>query len=79
MRPLYDVRREGMAIPKKKTSLGLISLMLFSLFSALIAAPSASAIEQIDLAIVSAKALLKTDSILLLTQSPSRLKLRMKH
>ncbi len=44
---------ERMAIPKKKTSLGLISLMLFSLFSALIAAPSASAIEQIDLAILS--------------------------
>ena len=44
---------ERMAIPKKKTSLGLISLMLLSLFSALLAAPSASAIEQIDLAILS--------------------------
>ena len=43
---------ERMAIPKK-TSLGLISLMLLSLFSALLAAPSASAIEQIDLAILS--------------------------
>ena len=42
-----------MAIPKKKTSLGLISLMLLSLFSALLAAPSATAIEQIDLAILS--------------------------
>ena len=44
---------ERMAIPKKKTSLGLISLMLLSLFSALLAAPSATAIEQIDLAILS--------------------------
>ena len=44
---------EPMAVAKKKTSLGLVSLMMLSLFSALIAAPSAAAIEQVDLAILS--------------------------
>ena len=43
---------ERMAVAKKKTSLGLVSLMLLSLFSVLLAAPTAAAIEQIDLAIL---------------------------
>ena len=42
-----------MPVAKKKTSFGLVSLMLLSLFSALLVAPSATAIEQVDLAIVS--------------------------
>ena len=44
---------ERMPVAKKKTSFGLVSLMLLSLFSALLVAPSATAIEQVDLAIVS--------------------------
>ena len=44
-----------MAVAKKKTGLGLVSLMMLSLFSALLAAPSAVAIEQVDLAIISAQ------------------------
>ena len=43
---------ERMPVAKKKTSYGLVSLMILSLFSALLAAPSAAAIEQVDLAIV---------------------------
>ena len=46
---------ERMAVAKKKTGLGLVSLMMLSLFSALLAAPSAVAIEQVDLAIISAQ------------------------
>ena len=42
-----------MAVARKKTSLGLVALMMLSLFSALIAAPNAAAIEQVDLAILS--------------------------
>ena len=42
-----------MAVSKKNTSIGLVLLMVVSLFSALLAAPSAAAIEQVDLAIVS--------------------------
>ena len=44
---------ERMAVSKKNTSIGLVLLMVVSLFSALLAAPSAAAIEQVDLAIVS--------------------------
>jgi hypothetical protein len=43
---------ERMPVAKKKTSLGLVSLLMLSLFSALLMAPSATAIEQVDLAIV---------------------------
>ena len=41
------------AVAKKKISLGLVSLMLLSLFSALLTVPTATAIEQVDLAILS--------------------------
>ena len=44
---------ERPTVAKKKTSLGLVSLMLLSLMSALITLPTATAIEQVDLAIVS--------------------------
>lgn len=44
---------EPMAVANKKTSISLVSLMMLSLFSALLTAPTASAIEQIDLAVVS--------------------------
>ena len=44
---------EPMAVANKKTSISLVSLMMLSLFSALLSAPAASAIEQVDLAVVS--------------------------
>ena len=44
---------DSMAVGKKKTSIGLVFLMLFSAFSMLAYVPSAAAVEQIDLAIVS--------------------------
>ena len=43
---------ERMAVAKKKTSLGLVSLMLVSLFSAILTVPTVAAIEQVDLAIL---------------------------
>ena len=43
---------ERMAVAKKKTSLGLVSLMLVSLFSAILTVPTVVAIEQVDLAIL---------------------------
>ena len=43
---------ERPTVAEKKTSLGLVSLMLLSLFSALLTAPTATAIEQVDLAIL---------------------------
>ncbi len=42
-----------MAVAKKKTSIGLVSLMMLSLFSALLAVPNAAAVDQVDLAILS--------------------------
>jgi len=44
---------DSMAVGKKKTSISLVFLMLFSAFSMLAYVPSAAAVEQIDLAIVS--------------------------
>lgn len=44
---------EPMAVAKKKTSISLILLMTFSVFSALVVVPNAAAIEQLDLAILS--------------------------
>ncbi len=46
---------ERPTVAKKKTSLGLVSLMLLSLMSALVTLPTATAIEQVDLAIVTGK------------------------
>ena len=46
---------ERPTVAKKKTSLGLVSLMLLSLLSALITVPTATAIEQVDLAILTGK------------------------
>ena len=46
---------ERPTVAKKKTSLGLVSLMLLSLMSALITVPTATAIEQVDLAILTGK------------------------
>jgi hypothetical protein len=46
---------ERPTVAKKKTSLGLVSLMLLSLMSALVTLPTATAIEQVDLAILSGK------------------------
>jgi len=46
-------RADSMAVGKKKTSISLVFLMLFSAFSMLAYVPSAAAVEQIDLAIVS--------------------------
>jgi len=43
---------ERPTVGKKKTSLGLVSLMLLSLVSALATVPNAAAIEQVDLAIL---------------------------
>tara|TARA_Y100000589_G_scaffold330854_1_gene381898 strand:- start:3269 stop:6226 length:2958 start_codon:yes stop_codon:yes gene_type:complete len=43
---------ERPTVAKKKTSLGLVSLMLLSLMSALLTAPTATAIEQVDLSIL---------------------------
>ncbi len=43
---------ERPTVAKKKTSLGLVSLMLLSLLSALVMVPTATAIEQVDLAIL---------------------------
>ena len=43
---------ERPTVGKKKTSLGLVSLMLLSLVSALLTVPTAAAIEQVDLAIL---------------------------
>ena len=43
---------ERPTVAKKKTSLGLVSLMLLSLLSALLTVPTATAIEQVDLAIL---------------------------
>ena len=44
---------DSMTVGKKKTSFSLVFLMLFSAFSMLAYVPSAAAVEQIDLAIVS--------------------------
>ena len=46
---------ERPTVAKKKTSLGLVSLMLLSLMSALVTLPTATAIEQVDLAILTGK------------------------
>ena len=46
---------ERPTVAKKKTGLGLVSLMLLSLMSALITVPTATAIEQVDLAILTGK------------------------
>ena len=46
---------ERTTVAKKKTSLGLVSLMLLSLMSALVTLPTATAIEQVDLAILTGK------------------------
>ena len=43
---------ERPTVARKKTSLGLVSLMLLSLMSALVTLPTATAIEQVDLAIL---------------------------
>ncbi|CAI8298703.1 MAG: Uncharacterised protein [Candidatus Poseidoniaceae archaeon] len=43
---------ERPTVAKKKTSLSLVSLMLFSLLSAVVTVPTATAIEQVDLAIL---------------------------
>ncbi|MEC7113085.1 MAG: hypothetical protein VXW72_06060, partial [Candidatus Thermoplasmatota archaeon] len=43
---------ERPTVAKKKTSFGLVSLMLLSLMSALVTVPTAAAIEQVDLAIL---------------------------
>ena len=43
---------ERPTVAKKKTSLGLVSLILLSLLSALVMVPTATAIEQVDLAIL---------------------------
>lgn len=43
---------ERPTVAKKKTSLGLVSLMLLSLLSALLTVPAVAAIEQVDLAIL---------------------------
>ena len=43
---------ERPTVAKKKTSLGLVLLMLLSLLSALVMVPTATAIEQVDLAIL---------------------------
>ncbi|DAC69358.1 MAG TPA: hypothetical protein D7I16_04480, partial [Candidatus Poseidoniales archaeon] len=43
---------ERPTVAKKKTSLGLVTLMLLSLMSALLTAPTATAIEQVDLSIL---------------------------
>ena len=43
---------ERPTVAKKKTSVGLVSLMLLSLLSALMTVPTAAAIEQVDLAIL---------------------------
>ena len=45
-----------MAVSKKNTSIGLVLLMVVSLFSALLAAPSAAAIEQVDRKVGNSKA-----------------------
>ena len=47
---------DSMAVGKKKTSISLVLLMLFSVFSMLAYVPSAAAVEQIDLAIVTGQA-----------------------
>ena len=44
---------DSMTVGKKKTSISLVFIMLFSAFSMLAYVPSASAVEQVDLAIVS--------------------------
>ena len=46
---------ERTTVANKKTSLGLVSLMLLSLMSALVTLPTATAIEQVDLAILTGK------------------------
>ena len=53
---------ERPTVAKKKTGLGLVSLMLLSLMSALITVPTATAIEQVDLAILTGCLLYTSDA-----------------
>ena len=67
---------ERPTVAKKKTSLGLVSLMLLSLRSALVMVPTATAIEQVDLAILTGQSPVENRNYAALTLSRFPQKLR---